>query len=61
VHQLLNAVPTGTYATSELDSETIQAYSTYLHETVHYADFRIMPRRCVFLRTIAHDQRGMSA
>jgi hypothetical protein len=45
VHQLLNAVPTGIYATSELDSETIQAYSTYLHETVHYAAFRIMPRR----------------
>jgi hypothetical protein len=36
VHELINAVPTGTYSASEIDGETIQAYSTYIHETVHW-------------------------
>src|ERR1700686_3918424 len=36
VHELLDAVPSGVYAAGEIDAETIQAYSTYLHETVHW-------------------------
>ena len=36
-------------------------YATRAHETVHYADLRIMPRLCVFLRTGVHFRRGMSA
>jgi antirestriction protein ArdC len=34
---------------------------TALHEAAHYADLRIMPRRCVFLRTGAQFRRGTSA
>lgn len=36
IHELINAATTGVYAAGELDGETIQAYSTYLHETVHW-------------------------
>jgi hypothetical protein len=36
VHELIDAVPTGVYATAELDGATLQAFSTYLHETVHW-------------------------
>jgi hypothetical protein len=36
IHQLLDAVPSGTYSAGGLDGETILAYSTYLHETVHW-------------------------
>ncbi len=36
VHELIEAVPTGVYSASSLSAETIQAYSTYLHETVHW-------------------------
>jgi hypothetical protein len=36
VHELLDAVPPGMYPAGEIDGETIQAYSTYLHETVHW-------------------------
>lgn len=36
VHNLISNVPTGVYTVSELDEETIQAYATYLHETVHW-------------------------
>ena len=36
-------------------------YATALHETTHYAAFRIMPRRCAILRTGVQRQRGMSA
>jgi len=35
--------------------------STALHEAAHYADLRIMPRRCAFLRTGAQFRRGISA
>jgi hypothetical protein len=36
IHRLIDAVPAGLYASDELDGETIQAFSTYLHETVHW-------------------------
>ncbi len=36
VHELVDAVPSGVYATSELDGATLQAFSTYIHETVHW-------------------------
>jgi antirestriction protein ArdC len=39
----------------------INFYRTLLHELSHYADLRIMPRLCVFLRTGAQFRRGMSA
>jgi hypothetical protein len=32
----IDAVPTGIYSTDGLGAETTQAYSTYLHETVHW-------------------------
>jgi antirestriction protein ArdC len=36
-------------------------YATLLHECIHYAAFRIMPRRSSILWTGAQRQRGMSA
>jgi antirestriction protein ArdC len=36
-------------------------YTTAFHELTHYAAFRIMPRRRVFLRTGEQHRRGMSA
>ena len=36
IHRLMDKVSTGVYITGEVDSETIQAFSTYLHETVHW-------------------------
>jgi len=36
-------------------------YATVLHELVHYAAFRIMPRRCAFPRTGEQHRRRMSA
>ena len=36
VHELVDAVSNGVYASGELDGATIQAYSTYLHETIHW-------------------------
>ncbi|MCP1913362.1 hypothetical protein J2R96_005842 [Bradyrhizobium elkanii] len=36
VHQLIDAIPSRIAAGEEIDGETIQAYSTYLHETVHW-------------------------
>ncbi len=36
VHELVDAVSNGVYASGELDGETVQAYSTYLHETIHW-------------------------
>ena len=36
IHRLINAVSTGIHPKSNLDNDTIQAFSTYLHETVHW-------------------------
>ena len=36
IHQLIDAVPSGVYSTDDLDAEIIQAFSTYLHETIHW-------------------------
>jgi len=36
VHELIGSVPTGIYSTDEISAETVQAFSTYLHETVHW-------------------------
>jgi hypothetical protein len=36
IHQLLDAVRSGVYPAGVVDGETIVAYSTYLHETVHW-------------------------
>jgi len=48
-----------------IDTPTASAaegyYATVLHELIHYAAFRIMPRRCVFLRTGKQHRRRMSA
>ena len=48
-----------------IDTPTASAaegyYATVLHELIHYAAFRIMPRRCVFLRTGEQHRRRMSA
>lgn len=36
VHELVDAIPSGVYAAGELDGATLQAFSTYIHETVHW-------------------------
>ncbi|QOZ44772.1 hypothetical protein XH89_15780 [Bradyrhizobium sp. CCBAU 53340] len=36
VHELVDAVTSGARAPGDVDGETIQAYSTYLHETIHW-------------------------
>lgn len=36
VHQRLSRLPTGPAMASGLDAETLQALSTYLHETIHW-------------------------
>ena len=36
VHQLVDAARKGIYRSDDLDGETVQAYSTYLHETIHW-------------------------
>jgi hypothetical protein len=36
IHQLIDSVPNGIYDSGALGPEIIQAYSTYLHETVHW-------------------------
>jgi hypothetical protein len=36
IHRLIDSVPTGLYAPDQLDGRAIQAFSTYLHETVHW-------------------------
>lgn len=36
VHRLINAAPFGVLDRSQIDFETVQAFSTYLHETVHW-------------------------
>lgn len=36
VHQLMDAVSSGIYPAGEVSGEAIVAYSTYLHETVHW-------------------------
>lgn len=36
IHELIASVPTGIYSTDTISEETFQAYSTYLHETVHW-------------------------
>lgn len=35
-HELMNEIETGVHNPANLSTETIQAYSTYLHETVHW-------------------------
>ena len=36
IHRLMDKAATGIYAVGEVDGETIQAFSTYLHETMHW-------------------------
>jgi hypothetical protein len=36
IHQLIDSISTGVHSTAELDGDTIQAFSTYLHETIHW-------------------------
>jgi hypothetical protein len=36
IHELIDAIKPGVHNSDEVDEETIQAYSTYLHETVHW-------------------------
>lgn len=36
IHRLLDKVTNGSHLTTELDVETVQAFSTYLHETIHW-------------------------
>jgi hypothetical protein len=36
VHELVDAVTSGVYASGEVDGATVQAFSTYIHETVHW-------------------------
>jgi hypothetical protein len=36
IHRLLGMLPDGVHARSDVDAETAQAFSTYLHETVHW-------------------------
>lgn len=36
IHQLIDATASGQYDARAIDSETMQAWSTYLHETVHW-------------------------
>jgi hypothetical protein len=49
------------FAGSATSTATEAYYSTLLHELTHYADLRIMPRRCRSRETIAESHRGMSA
>ncbi|WP_156785405.1 hypothetical protein [Serratia surfactantfaciens] len=36
LHRLLNATENGIHASSKYDFDTVQAFSTYLHETIHW-------------------------
>jgi len=36
VYRKINEVPSGVFNAGELDFETLQAFSTYLHETIHW-------------------------
>jgi len=36
VHELIDAVENGIHSSDDIDEETFQAFSTYLHETVHW-------------------------
>lgn len=36
VHKLVDAISSGVNVSEEIDGETVQAYSTYLHETIHW-------------------------
>ncbi|MCK1656668.1 hypothetical protein [Bradyrhizobium sp. 151] len=36
VHELVDAISSGVNVSGEIDGETVQAYSTYLHETIHW-------------------------
>jgi hypothetical protein len=36
IHKLIEAIPAGFHSPKDLDSETIEAFSTYIHETVHW-------------------------
>ena len=36
IHALVDAASPGLYAEGDLTEETLQAYSTYLHETIHW-------------------------
>jgi hypothetical protein len=36
IHRLIDGITPGIYAHDELDGEMVQAFSTYLHETVHW-------------------------
>lgn len=36
IHELISSIPPGIYNSDDLGAETVQAYSTYIHETVHW-------------------------
>jgi hypothetical protein len=36
VHELVDAVSSGVYGSGEVDGATVQAFSTYIHETIHW-------------------------
>ena len=46
---------------SEYGTPKEDYYCVLAHETTHYAEFRIMPRRRAFLQTGSLNRRGMSA
>lgn len=55
-------IPDASYFTGTMTSTPTESlYATKLHELLHYAAFRIMPRRSSILWTGAQRQRGMSA
>lgn len=35
-HELIDSITSGLHSVKDIDSETLQAYSTYIHETVHW-------------------------
>lgn len=51
----------GLFTGTSTTSATEALYATWLHEGVHYADVRIMPRWLSILQTGVQRQRGMSA
>ncbi len=44
-HELMERIESNEFETSAAPADVVQAYSTYIHETIHNAELWIMPRR----------------
>ncbi|MEX5600432.1 hypothetical protein [Pseudophaeobacter sp. C1-32P7] len=60
-HELMERIESNEFETSAAPVDVVQAYSTYIHETIHNAEVWIMPRRSPKPVVQREDWRGMSA